>query len=224
MLFFNHPGDNMIKSIRVRIHHFLMGTLFCTLMISVNAQKATEKKQVKKQEETEVVKKEFYTWKDEYGVTHFSDKPQKGAQKVEIVEPTVIESFRPKVKETEEYESIKQPFPQGKEAGNPDFAPAPKLAKFSISQPAHDTQIVANDGKVEVSIVAEPKSEAFQYRLLMDQKIVAPLQKGTKFVLNNVERGTHTLQAEAIDTKGNLKHRTKSIKVHVFRAFARRSN
>ncbi len=75
---------------------------------------------------------------------------------------------------------------------------------LAIASPPNDEPLRANNGEVDVVVAIDPPLRpGHQLRLLLDGRVVAEGGE-THFRLENVDRGTHQLQAEVLDTSGRV--------------------
>jgi len=138
---------------------------------------------------------------DENGNTVFSDKPSKNAEKMEIPDAQTVKS---------------------KSAGKfkytpPPKSPPPEYSRVAITSPDNDAAVRENTGNITVTVDVEPglqKQDKLQ--LHMDGKIVGS-GDSTSFSLQNVDRGTHTLQAVVVDSSGKTLASSASVTFHLLR-------
>ena len=132
---------------------------------------------------------QLYTWTDENGVVHYSDKPVVGArsqaqpQSANVV-PRLNDGVLPST------------------AG-----PAQQAGfKLSIRSPQHEETIRDNLGRVVVSGMSVPQEvpQGFSYRLRMDGQLVSEPVATPEFNLSNVNRGEHKLKLELLDPLGKV--------------------
>ncbi len=148
---------------------------------------------------------DIYKSIDENGNTVYSDRPQPGAEKVDLppattYSPPPLPPVLPKSTETAPAIGGELPIPK-------DGAPAlTAYAKLVIVEPALEATIWNTGGIVPVAVVLEPELDAAKgHRIAVDfngERLPAELTKNQEFTLTGVERGTHTLQAHVIDASG----------------------
>ncbi len=96
-------------------------------------------------------------------------------------------------------------------------AAAEVYQSISISQPADDSPVRENSGNLEVNIDLTPALKPGHHIiLLMDGEPVAE-GRATTLRLQNVDRGTHTLQAQVVDDSGNVIITSPSTTFHMLR-------
>lgn len=131
-----------------------------------------------------------YTWVDENGVLHYSDKPVKGVQakRVQTEAGNVVPRLNDGVMHTS--------------------APPRKATGYevSITSPGHEATVRDNQGRLNVvgSVSPQPKSNGYQYRLRMDGRVLGEASDEPRFDLMNVNRGAHKLKIEMLDKTGKV--------------------
>jgi hypothetical protein len=130
-----------------------------------------------------------YRWVDENGVTHYSDQPHENAEKVTISAPQTFSAPR-----QSKPSSSSQPPKQSGIAYT-----------CSITQPAND-DTVPNATTVITTAQASPSPvEGDKVVLMFDGSRVEDFPPGGgAFQLTNLDRGTHTLQAQVQDSTGKV--------------------
>ena len=121
------------------------------------------------------VQAEVYKWTTPDGVIHYSDTPHPEAQKMAL----------PK----------SQSSALGKAAGG--------YSAFSIEQPTDGETLRSAEGRISIGLSLEPGlQEGHTIRLLVDGTAMEQDINATQFSLENIPRGSHTLQAHIIDSNG----------------------
>ena len=93
---------------------------------------------------------------------------------------------------------------------------------ITITQPANDSPVRENSGNLEVGIDLSPALKpGHHFVLLMDGTPVAEGQS-TTLRLQNVDRGTHTLQVQVVDDNGNVIISSESVTFHMLRVTVHR--
>lgn len=147
---------------------------------------------------------EAYTWTDEDGVVHYSDRPQPGATVVEL-----------------ETKSPRRPRPttQATSPSTTNNANAAQDAAFSyesleVSSPAAEETLWNIGGTLNVTLSLNPPLQpGHQVRVYFDG--TPRTVQGTSFQLEEVHRGVHNLQAEVIDDTGQLMIRSQPNRFYV---------
>lgn len=144
---------------------------------------------------------EVYRWTDANGVTHYSDRPHPGAERITIEAAPAVGSVAP---------------PTTRAA--PDAQPAgPLYRELAIAEPGQDEVLWNIEGQLDVAVTVEPPLlPGHQVQLLLDGRPAAILPAGTTVTrLSEVFRGTHTLAAEVLDEAGSSLIRTPPVTFHV---------
>lgn len=145
-----------------------------------------------------------YTWIDEEGNTHFSDKPQAGAKKIKLKESS---SYTPPATHKAKVE-------QDREIKKSAF----KYTEILIDEPENDATVRSNEGKVPVSIRTKPRVQAeHEIQIYLDDTKLADTSKTGIIELRGVERGTHNLVAAIVDKNGKELIRSDSITFHLLK-------
>ncbi len=137
----------------------------------------------------------IYKWVDEKGVLHFSDQAEPGAEPVELRPATLY---------------MPAPIPALQSDQQPVATEAPastavSYEQVSISKPANEETIHSNEGSVIVAFSSTPAlAKDDRYKLLFDgQEVSSEGENNLPLMeLQNVGRGTHTLQVEIVDQSG----------------------
>ncbi len=75
---------------------------------------------------------------------------------------------------------------------------------FEIIDPANETTI-RNSGNFSVTVRLKPRLKpSHKVKLTMDGRTVGAPKRGLSFTLLNVDRGSHSLAAEVIDSQGSV--------------------
>lgn len=102
----------------------------------------------------------------------------------------------------------------------------PKSSKYYYSElkvidPANGATI-RNEGNFTVRIQVSPKlATSHRVRLLLDGKKVDKPKRSLRFTLLNIDRGSHDLKVEIIDSRGRLIQSSANSKVYVQRTIYR---
>lgn len=138
-----------------------------------------------------------YTWVDEDGVVHYSDRPQPGATQIQL--PTTRPSSQP----------TRRPAPSSSAAAaarQPE--PAEEEQPFSyesltVASPAAEETLWNIESVLNVTLDLRPGLQrGHRVRVFFDG---APqIVSGLSFQIEEVYRGVHNLQAEILDESGKL--------------------
>ena len=129
-----------------------------------------------------------YTWVDESGQTHYSDRPVPGSAIIEL--------------ETAQGFSAPQPVTEvPRDVEVPD--PADAYTAFNILQPVHQETLWNVAGTVDVILDVAPALQAgHRVSALLDGAPMDISTTGSQLQLTDVFRGQHTLQAVIVDAEG----------------------
>lgn len=145
---------------------------------------------------------EAYTWTDESGVVHYSDKPNPGAKTIEL-----------------DGASPARPRAARQAAANrqDDAEQEPQTFSYQsieIASPSAEETLWNIGGALDVSLTLSPSLRAGdQVRVYFDG--TPQMTRGVKFELQEVHRGVHNLQVEVIDGTGKLMIRSRPSRFYV---------
>ena len=146
-----------------------------------------------------------YTWTDEDGVVHYSDRPEPGAKRIDLGEATRVRP-RPTTRP-----AASGAAPEDTESEQP---PASGYTSFEIASPAAEETLWNIEGTLDVALALTPALRpGHQVRVYFDG--TPQLVSGTSFQLQEVYRGVHNLQAEVIDETGKLIIRSRPSRFYV---------
>ncbi len=103
-------------------------------------------------------------------------------------------------------------------------APVPSYTLLEIVHPEPDATIRSNAGALTVGVTSDPPLHpGHQYRLLLDGVAAGAAGAGAEIALEGVDRGSHQLILEVIDSKGFTVSSSAPRTVHMLRtSFAQR--
>ena len=141
-----------------------------------------------------------YKWVDEKGVTHFSDQPVAGAEKVEMSSGANRPASPPP--------SYMPPAPQETRKAGPAYS------RFVIASPQQDQAFINTGGTVTVQLAATPSiSPNHSVTLYLDGAPVSDFS-GDSHEFSNMPRGTHTVKA-VVSAGGKTIQETPVVTFHV---------
>jgi hypothetical protein len=146
-----------------------------------------------------------YTWTDEEGIVHYSDRPQPGATRIVLADPNTGRSPAPQRRST--------PSSTPSDDTAPDTGPF-RYESFEVTSPGAEETLWNIEGVLNVSLSLTPALQpGHQVRVYFDgnQQIVS----GMSFQLDEVWRGVHNLQAEVLDETGQMMIRTRTNRFYV---------
>jgi hypothetical protein len=150
--------------------------------------------------------KDVYKWTNAEGVVIYSDTYQEGAERIRITEGQTPAS--PSGADESEAQSG-----SGAEGETVDYT------SLEIVQPANDATIRSNEGSVAVGLTVSPAlGQGHSVEIIVDGTQLEGSMKGTQFTLNNLNRGTHSLQTRVVDAEGNVLISSNPISFHLRQA------
>jgi hypothetical protein len=145
---------------------------------------------------------EAYTWTDEDGIVHYSDRPHPGATVVELGESNAA---RPP--------PTSQPRASS-DSSDEATAPAAGYESLEVASPAAEETLWNIEETLNVTLaISPPLRPGHQVRVYFDGE--PRMVSGTSFQLQEVYRGVHNLQAEVIDETGQLLKRSRPSRFYV---------
>lgn len=148
---------------------------------------------------------EAYRWVDSEGVVHYSDRPQPGAEQIELPEANTTTVRR--------YASPRTTAgkPTDETAEGAGFV---KYETLAVTSPAAEETLWNIEGVLSVSLALSPALQpGHQVRVYFDGQ--AQMVAGTSFQLEEVWRGVHNIQAEVLDETGKLMIRSQPNRFYV---------
>jgi hypothetical protein len=146
---------------------------------------------------------EVWRWVDSNGVTHYSDRPVPGAEKVDLKVQTYTPSQRPTSRPAQPAQESQQE--------------APDYRGLEIWKPAQDEAIVNTAGMVSVRLRLDPglANNHSIFLFLDGQRVDNQPLDALDFQLNEVPRGTHSLTAMVTDSDGKTLIQAPPVVFHV---------
>lgn len=165
-------------------------TLFigCSLLLAANALPAEE----------------AYRWVDADGVVHYSDRPQPGAEQVQL-ESAPAPGTR-----------LRSVAPASDRQADNDEQPddATGYESLTVSSPAAEETLWNIGGTLNVTLDLQPSLQpGHQVRVYFDGELREV--GGLQFQIEEVFRGVHNIQAEVVDANGELKIRSETNRFYV---------
>ncbi|MDH5454639.1 MAG: DUF4124 domain-containing protein [Gammaproteobacteria bacterium] len=154
---------------------------------------------------TGAVVADTWTWTDDEGVVHYSDRPHPGAERIAIAEPNTSQSPA-----------------RGRRSSNAtsqdddaaDEGDAVRYNSLEIAAPGAEETLWNIEGTLSVSLSLSPALQpGHQVRVYFDGN--PQIVSGTSFQLQNVYRGVHNLQAEVLDETGTMMIRSRTNRFYV---------
>jgi len=144
---------------------------------------------------------EAYTWTDENGVVHYSDRPHPGAEILELGEYSASRPD-PTTRSPSEREAESAP------------APRPNYTSVEILTPSAEETLWNIETVLEVNLELTPAlMPGHQVRVYYDG--MPSIFSSSRFQIEEVYRGVHNLQVEVIDQTGKLLIRSRPNRFYV---------
>lgn len=151
------------------------------------------------------VARDVYKWTSKNGETIYSDIYQPGAEQVSVTvdKPREVQGEQPSAESAQ------------------TTASTGAYQTFEIAQPTNDETIRNDEGAVEVGLSLSPTLvPGHVIHVYVDgNKLKADLTT-TQFSLNELNRGTHSLQAKVVDAEGKPQIVTPTVSFHLRQAAA----
>ncbi len=142
-----------------------------------------------------------YTWVDENGQTHYSDRPFPGADLIELDAAQGFEG---------------QQIPPRPAATEEPPNPADLYSALNVVQPTHQETLWNIGGVLDVTLEVAPALQAgHRLGLYMDGVLADIPAMSRQFQLTDVFRGQHTLQAVIVDAQGTEILRSVAVTIMV---------
>jgi hypothetical protein len=145
-----------------------------------------------------------YRWVDDEGVTHYSDRPEEGAEKVELSEYSKHTGARIYRRSTPTPAAAEEP------ASDEPFS----YQSLTITSPGAEETLWNIEGVLSVSLALNPGLQS-GHQLRVYHNGQPQIVTGTSFQLEEVYRGVHNLQVEVIDATGRLMIRSQTNRFYV---------
>lgn len=155
-----------------------------------------------------------YRWVDENGQIHFSDKAQAGAEQIKLKETSIY---------TPPAESNSGAADQTEQAkGTVDANTAPNAVVdyevISVVSPENNQVVRSTEGTVDISVELRPGlQQGHKIRVYLNGNKAAQDLETTQITLQNMDRGTHSLEVSVIDEKNNELKRSSAVSFHMLR-------
>lgn len=145
---------------------------------------------------------ELWRWKDADGVTHYSDRPVQGAERIDV-QMTHLGS------------GTSSPQPVAPQASPPPPPAVTKYTRCVVAVPTND-QVFDTPGAVSARVDIEPALHAgHQLQVLMNGSVL-PEWPANQFAYTlNLYRGSYTLNVRVVDGNGRLLCAGSAITFHV---------
>ena len=147
-----------------------------------------------------------YKWVDENGVTHYSDQPSPGAEKIDVQAVQTYSAPPP---------AVGQPGAATPRA----VIEGPIYKVCELYRPAAE-EVLFNTSSVTASLRVEPRMRpGDKVTIALDGKRLTDVAAaGEEVTVAPVERGTHTITGQITDLQGNVLCQTPGVTFHVRQA------
>ena len=147
-----------------------------------------------------------YKWVDGGGQVHYSDLPSQGATEVELPESMV---YTPP-----DYSAGED----GAAADSGEATSGGPYKSIAVVQPTNDETLRSNEGNVAVSIEISPGlAEGNKFRIYLDGNQVPDELSSPQITLQNLDRGTHSLEVAVVNGDGQELLRSAPVTFHLRR-------
>ena len=144
-----------------------------------------------------VVAAPVWTWVDEQGRRHFSDRPVEGATEIELSAGQTFSSAEARVTAPSVSQQQVSPQPSAQQRAVTEYT------VLAISSPGDQDTIFNIGGNLEAELVIYPPLQSgHQIDVILDGERVAIGARDVSFTVPEVWRGEHTLQAVVSDAQG----------------------
>jgi len=148
---------------------------------------------------------EAYTWTDEDGIVHYSDRPHPGAKIVELGEYSAPRTS-PRTGRSATSSSASD--------DDSNESPATGYTSLEIASPGAEETLWNIEATLSVTLALTPALQpGHQVRAYLDMQ--PQVVSGTSFQIQEVYRGVHNLQVEVIDETGKLMIRSRPNRFYV---------
>jgi Domain of unknown function (DUF4124) len=147
-----------------------------------------------------------YKWVDADGVTHYTDQPHPGAQKIQLQGAQTYSAAA----------AQRGPSAAAAQASRRTTTSAPANLSCEVTRPTND-EVFVNASSVPASVHVDPGLRSGDRLTVMLDGAPLPVNTpvDTEFVLSSVVRGTHSLTTKVEDATGAVVCQSASVIFHV---------
>jgi len=139
----------------------------------------------------------LYKWVDQDGVTHYSDRPEPGSQRVQV---GAAQTYKSAPAATRAQPAAKR---AAASAAPRRDAAAPAYTRVTIESPVAGRVFVNEGSSIQVSAAVEPQlAPGHQIWFILDGQKVEGLPAAATTAVLEVERGEHTVAVTIADAEG----------------------
>lgn len=149
---------------------------------------------------------DIYKYISPDGTVEYSDRPRRGATKMEVIP---LQTYTPPAPLKTEM------LQEGKLQKTSSYS-----YQVTLVKPQDGATIRSNTGEVEIAVQVEPpleKDSSYAVQLLLDGQKIGKLNPSGEYTLSDVDRGTHTLQAKLLTPAGKAVVRTSPVTFYMKR-------
>jgi hypothetical protein len=148
---------------------------------------------------TGVVAVTVYKWIDAQGITHYSDQPHPGAERIEV----------------QSSQTYSAPAPVAQATSDPSSSAAPAYSLCEIARPMNE-EVFLNPESVTARVRVQPDLRTgHRVVLALDGKRLEQNSNDGTFTIAPIYRGTHTVMAIVEDSQGITLCQTPNVAFHV---------
>ena len=152
----------------------------------------------------------LYKQVDEQGNVTYTDVPT--GENAKPIKPPPATTYKPLTTPSKPQATV-----NGKSEPSTEKS-AVKYQSLQIAQPLDDQAVRANGGSFPVQLALTPDLDAEAHQIIIFVDNARHQETNTpSFELNNMDRGTHRIQAQIQDQAGNVLINSNTITVHVLR-------
>lgn len=145
-----------------------------------------------------------YKWVDEDGIVHYSDRPQEGAELIQLPSDDRSRSTAPRPAPTRATRAAAED--EGEQTSG--------YESLSVASPGSEETLWNLEGSLDVTLNLQPGLRpGHRVRVYFDGQ--PRMVTGTSFQIEDVYRGTHNIQAEVLDQTGRLMIRSETNRFYV---------
>jgi hypothetical protein len=136
---------------------------------------------------------DVYRWTDADGQTHYSDRPQPGAERITIAVVPPASGMRDDSSSSA----------GGQEPDSEPPAPVERYQSLTITSPAEEQVLWNIEGQLDVAAMVQPPLQpGHALRFTLDGQTVVAEPGNTRVQFAEIFRGEHSLQVEVVDPQG----------------------
>jgi len=197
---------------KLQIFIVLILAQFFLLNADLSAAANNQENQTSKDTEILAVKKpakatrtgdKIYTWIDRRGNRIYSDQPREGAEEMQIEKGTDFDGDAITVKKSSQLKVLPSPDKSYK--------------TLAIVSPPNDATIRNNQGSFQVAVSMAPNLFPGHRTLVKIDGQEVGKSGSSIFLVNNIDRGTHTIIASIVTKEGKVVMTSEPVVVHVHR-------